>query len=271
MQGQSENSSMQSDNPAVLSSVAMGIATLRLNRPAQRNALSPELIQALSCELADLRDRQDVNAIVVIGTGPAFCAGLDLVHLGTLTAKARVAYMRTAFSLFEQLHVMPQPMIAAINGPAVAGGFDLAVFCDLRICVPSAKFAQPEVILGATQFIFPLYTLVGMGRAKELAFTGTAISAEEAYRIGLVNHLVSPEELLPSAMALASTIASRPRQALLESKRMSREVPGLDRVAAFAAMGEALDRSLHSEEHRLALDAYMARLAGSLKGSIPGR
>lgn len=257
---------MPSGNPAVLCSVADGVATLSLNRAVQRNALSPELIQALSSELAGLRDRQDVNCIVVLGTGPAFCAGLDLAHLGSLPAHARVAYMRTAFTLFEQVYAMPQPMIAAINGPAVAGGFDLAVFCDLRICTPSARFAQPEVILGATQFIFPLHTLIGMGRAKELAFTGTAISADEAYRIGLVNHLVSPEDLIPTAKALAVTIASRPRQALLESKRVSRELPGLDRVAAFAAMGEALDRSLHSDEHRLALDAYMARLTSNSAG-----
>lgn len=262
---------MQTENPAVLCSVADGIASLTLNRALQRNALSPELIAALSGELASLAVRTDVNVIVVVGTGPAFCAGLDLVHLGSLPSAERVAYMRTAFTLFEQVYAMPQPMIAAINGPAVAGGFDLAVFCDLRICVPAARFAQPEVILGATQFIFPLYTLVGMGRAKELAFTGTAISAEEAYRIGLVNHLASAEELLPTAMALARTIASRPRQALLESKRVSREVPGLESVASFATMGAALDRSLHSDEHRLALEAYMAQLANGSKGNTRTR
>lgn len=201
-----------------------------------------------------------MNAIVMTGSGPAFCAGLDLAHLGSLSANARVSYMRTAFTLFEQVYAMPQPMIAAINGPAVAGGFDLAVFCDLRICVPSARFAQPEIILGATQFIYPLCTIVGLGRAKELAFTGNPMTADEAYRIGLVNDLVPPEELMPRAMTLARTIASRPREALHESKRLSRDVPGLDRVAAFARMGEALDRSLHSDEHRHALEVYLARL-----------
>lgn len=245
---------------AVLVSVADGVATVTLNRGSRRNTLTPELIEQLSSALADLRARSDINVIVLTGSGPAFCAGLDLSHLGGLPAEARVAYMRTAFALFEQVYAMPQAMIAAINGPAIAGGFDLAVFCDLRVCVPSAAFAQPEVILGATQFIYPLYTIVGLGRAKELAFTGTAISAEEAYRIGLVNHLVAADQLMSTAMALACTIASRPRAALLESKRLSREVPGLDRATAFTMMGQALDQSLHSEEHRNALDAYLTRL-----------
>lgn len=248
---------------AVLSTIVDGVATLTLNRGPQRNTLSPELIRELSEALTALKDRPDVNAVVLTGAGPAFCAGLDLAHLESLPSDARVTYMRTAFTLFEQVYAMPQPMIAAINGPAVAGGFDLAVFCDLRICVPSARFAQPEIILGATQFIYPLYTIVGLGRAKELAFTGNPITAEEAYRIGLVNELVSPEELMNKAMTLARTIASRPREALLESKRLSREVPGMDRAAAFARMGEALDRSLHSDEHRHALEVYLARLRKS--------
>lgn len=249
--------------PAVICAVAEGVATLTLNRGAQRNTLSPELIRDLSLALTTLKDRLDVSAIVVTGAGPAFCAGLDLTHLGSLSSEARVTYMRTAFTLFEQVYAMPQPMIAAINGPAVAGGFDLAVFCDLRICVPTAKFAQPEIILGATQFIYPLCTIVGLGRAKELAFTGNPISAEEAYRIGLVNDLVPSESLMDTAWAKARTIASHPREALLESKRLSRDVPGLDRAAAFARMGEALDRSLHSDEHRHALEIYLERLRKS--------
>ena len=161
------------------------------------------------------------------------------------------------------LHELPQPTIAAINGPAVAGGFDLAVFCDLRICVPSARFAQPEVILGATQFFYPAWTLVGVARAKELALTGLPISADEAWRIGLINHLVQPEELLDRAMQLARTIASRPRDAVLATKRLSRELPGQDKAGAFAMMGEALDRALGSQEHRDALEAY---LQAGLKG-----
>lgn len=249
--------------PTVLQAVEDGIAVLTLNRPTQRNCLHPDLISELSSQLTSLRDRDDVKVIVITANGPAFCAGLDLAHLCTLSADGRVTYMRSAFALFEQLHEQPQPTIAAINGPAVAGGFDLAVFCDLRLSVPNARFAQPEIILGATQFFYPVWTLVGLARAKELALTGLPVSAEEAWRIGLVNHLVPAEELLPRTMALARTIASRPRETLIETKRLSRELPGQGNAAAFAMMGEALDRSLRSDAHRLALDAY---LHAGLKG-----
>lgn len=244
------------DGP-VLESVQAGVALLELNRGGQRNCLSPDLIGDLSEKLSILHDRSDVNAIVITGRGPAFCAGLDLSHLRALSKDERVAYMRSAFSLFEKLHEQPQPTIAAINGPAVAGGFDLAVFCDLRISVPSAKFAQPEILLGATQFFYPAWTLVGVARAKELAMTGLPIAAEEAYRIGLVNHLVPADELLARALALARTIAQRPREALLATKRLSRELPGHEKAAAFEMMGEALDKALGSQEHSDALEAYL--------------
>ncbi|HSW14669.1 MAG TPA: enoyl-CoA hydratase/isomerase family protein [Solimonas sp.] len=239
------------------------MALLTLNRANQRNCLHPDLIAELSEQLKSLRERDDVKVIVITANGLAFCAGLDLAHLRTLAADDRVTYMRSAFALFELLHEQPQPTIAAINGPAVAGGFDLAVFCDLRLSVPTARFAQPEIILGVTQFFYPAWTLVGLARAKELALTGLPVSAEEAWRIGLVNHLVSAEELLPRTMTLARTIASRPREALLETKRLSRELPGQEKAAAFTMMGEALDRSLRSEAHRRALDAY---LQAGLKG-----
>lgn len=250
-------------DPAVLLAVEDGVALLTLNRATQRNCLHPDLISELSSQLTSLRGREDIRVIVITANGPAFCAGLDLAHLRSLSADARVTYMRSAFALFEQLHEQPQPTIAAINGPAVAGGFDLAVFCDLRLSVPNARFAQPEIILGATQFFYPAWTLVGAARAKELALTGLPVTAEEAWRIGLVNHLVPAAELLPRTMALARTIASRPRETLLETKRLSRELPGQDKAGAFAMMGEALDRSLRSEAHRLALDAY---LQAGLKG-----
>jgi enoyl-CoA hydratase/carnithine racemase len=247
-------------SPPVVTAVADGVATVTLNRGTQRNALHPDLIRELTQTLDLLSGRPDVRAVILTGSGPAFCAGLDLAHLATLDAAQRMAYMRSAFALFEQLYSMPQPTIAAVNGPAVAGGFDLAVFCDLRLCVPAARFAQPEVILGVTQFFFPLYLLVGVGRARELALTGDAISAEEAYRIGLVNHLVPPDQLMDRAIQLAGTIASRPRETVLESKRLSHEIPGLDREAAFSCMGQALDRSIQSETHRKALADYMDRV-----------
>src|SRR5207249_6779738 len=184
-----------------------------LDRAEKRNALHPDLIQALASTLEQAGSDASLGVVVLTGAGNTFCSGLDLTHLASLGAEQKVAYLRSFFALFQQIYELPQPVIAAINGPAIAGGFDIAAACDLRLCSPAATFAQTEVLLGITQIMYPLYKLIGLGRAKELAFTGEAISAQEAYRIGLINRIYSPEELLGQALALAETLASRPRQA----------------------------------------------------------
>src|SRR5215510_7474412 len=172
------------------------ILSLKLNRAEKRNSLHPDLIDHLSNALDDAADDESLSVVVITGAGTTFCAGLDLNHLLGLETEGKVAYLETVFSLFRQIYTLPQPVIAAINGPAMAGGFDLAAFCDLRFCSPDAKFAETEVLLGITQILYPLYKIIGLSRAKELAFTGEAITAEEAYRIGLANRLFSVEELL---------------------------------------------------------------------------
>ena len=121
--------------------------------------------------------------------------------------------MQAFFSLFSQIYSLKQPLIAAINGAAIAGGFDLAAACDLRLCSREATFGQTEVLFGITQMMYPVYKTIGLGRAKELALTGELISADEAYRIGLVNRVYPAEELLSEALKLAELLAARPKQA----------------------------------------------------------
>jgi enoyl-CoA hydratase/carnithine racemase len=162
--------------------------------------------------------------------------------------------------MFQQIYTQPQPVIAAINGPAIAGGFDLAVMCDFRLCTPAATFAQTEILLGLTQMIYPLYKIIGLARAKELAMTGEMVTADEAHRMGLVNHVCPAEELLSRTMKLAETLASKPRQALFETKRLSRELIDLDTPSAFRRMGKAIRERLRSEEHRLMAEDFVRRL-----------
>jgi enoyl-CoA hydratase len=168
--------------------------------------------------------------------------------------------VESAFALFRRIYALPQPVIAAINGPAVAGGFDLAAMCDLRLGAPAAAFAQTEILLGLTQIAYPLYKIIGFGRAKEMAMTGDAISADEAYRIGLVNHIYPADELLDEALKLAGKLASRPRQALFESKRLCHELLDLDTASAFERMKGAIIGRLASEEHRRKADEYVERM-----------
>ena len=236
------------------------VSLLTLNRPEKRNSLHPDLIVDLSSAIATAANDKTINVLVITGAGPSFCAGLDLFHLLGLDIQGKTAYLKSLFDLFEQIYTLPQPVIAAVNGPAMAGGFDLAAFCDLRFCSLNAKFAETEVLLGMTQILYPLYKVIGLSRAKELAFTGEAIAAEEAYRIGLANRLFPHEELLEKTMKFAATLASRPREALFETKRLSRELIDLDTSSAFRLMFDVIGERLRSKEHRLEAEKYVAGL-----------
>jgi enoyl-CoA hydratase/carnithine racemase len=231
-----------------------------LNRPDKRNSLHPDLIRELSDALAQADSDRSLGAVVVTGAGTSFCAGLDLLHLLSLDADGKVAYMGSFFTLFRQVYTLTQPVIAAVNGPAIAGGFDLAAACDLRLCSPPASFAQTEVLLGITQIMYPIYKTIGLGRAKELALTGERVSAEEAYRIGLVNHIYPAEQLLDEALRLAERLAVAPRRALFETKRLGRELIEMTTDSAIDRMFRVISERLRSEEHQLEADKYFARL-----------
>jgi enoyl-CoA hydratase/carnithine racemase len=243
------------------------VRLLTLDRPEKSNALHPDLIGALRDALRETATETDIHVVLLTGAGRRFCAGLDLKHLAGLDPAGRVEYMGSLFAIFRQLRELPQPVIAAVNGPAIAGGFDLAAFCDLRVCSASATFAQAEIRLGLTQVAYPLYKVIGLSRAAELALTGDAIDAAEAHRIGLVSSVHADDELLPHALELARQLAERPPEALFETKRLTRELIDLDTEAAFARMFEAIGERLRSEEHQGALSAYMERLARRSKGS----
>lgn len=236
------------------------VLVLTLDRPEKRNSLHPDLIEHLLTALGDAEATEDVHVVVLTGAGSAFCAGLDLQHLSRFDEKGRVGYMRRAFELFRRVYELRQPVLAAVNGPAMAGGFDLAAFCDLRFCSTSARFAQTEILLGLTQIMYPLYTIIGVGRARELALTGEAIGADEAFRIGLVNRVHAPADLLPETLRFAGMLASRPSAALFETRRLARALLEMDSASAMDAMFETIAGRLRSTEHQTALQVYLSRI-----------
>jgi enoyl-CoA hydratase len=185
------------------------IATITVNRPDKLNALNDALMRELGAAMDEAIARSDVGAVLLTGAGRAFVAGADIAELADQSAvegKARAERGQRTFRKFEQ---SPKPTLAAINGFALGGGCELAMSCHLRIASDAAKFGQPEVKLGivpgygATQ---RLPRLVGKGRALQLLLTGEMIDAAEAYRIGLVNRVVPPGELLDAARATLTTI-----------------------------------------------------------------
>jgi len=179
------------------------VALIRLDRPAARNAMNAPLAQATVDAFASC---QDAGAIVVTGTDPAFCAGLDLRALGVPTLADLPHF--TAAAAGSRV-----PTIAAVNGPAVTGGFELALACDFMIASERARFADTHLRVGVYPgpVLVDLPRRVGPGWAREMSLTGNFVDAETALRIGLVNRVVAHADLVPYALDLAAAIAEQPR------------------------------------------------------------
>lgn len=246
--------------PLLLSRREGAILTLTLNRPEKSNSLHPDLVKQLSAALKSAEADSALSVVVITGAGSSFCAGLDLALLVSWTTNQKVSYLDTVTKVFQRIWTLPQPVIAAVNGAAIAGGFDLAAFCDIRLAAHEAIFGQAEINLGLTQIIHPLYKSIGLARAKELAMTGQNISSAEAFRIGLVNHVYPQEELMQRAMELARVLASKPRNALFETKRLTRSLIDMDTNAAFEEINKSLYHCLASDEHRLRVEEVHANL-----------
>lgn len=246
----------------LLLDVSDRIATLTVNRPDKLNALNDATIGELDAAIDDIRSRDDIGGVILTGAERAFVAGADIGELqrqGTVDAKARAARGQRVFDKFEQ---SPKPIIAAVNGFALGGGCELAMACHIRIAADTAKFGQPEVKLG----ISPGYggtqrlpRLVGRGRALQLLLTGEMIGAQEAYRIGLVNQVVAPDQLLATATAMLRQVLANAPLAIglvIEAVNM-----GLDRAQPDGLNLEANHFSLlaSTEDVREGMTAFLAK------------
>ena len=193
--------------PVLLIEKSEGIATLTLNRPQAMNALSRQLRAAIVSAFDQLREQQDVDVVILTGAGRAFCAGLDLKELGGESGGGSdVGDAVSGTTMVRALAQFDRPIIGAINGFAITGGFELALACDVLIASTAARFADTHARVG----ILPGWGLsqklsraIGIYRAKELSLSGNYLSAEQAAEWGLVNRVVEPAELLPACRALA--------------------------------------------------------------------
>jgi enoyl-CoA hydratase/carnithine racemase len=194
-----------------------GVAVLTLNRPEKKNALSIALREEVVAILARLADDEALKILVITGSGGCFSAGFDLREF-TVTDPGHTERLWRSSDLFHHaVHRFPLPVIAAVDGVAYAGGFDLAVLCDLRIATHRAAFAHPEAALGPVVY-GPLHDLVGGAIARELVLTGREIDAAEALRLHLVTEVTDPGGLTERARALARQVSRAPRDVLLRNK-----------------------------------------------------
>ena len=196
-----------------------GIATLTLDRPERKNALSVELRDRLADVLDALAADAAVRAVVLTGAGDVFSAGFDLKEFELASDDPKFGEKLWASS--DRYHrtvlTFPLPIVAAVNGPAIAGGFDLAVMCDVRIASMTATFSHPEVTFGDVVYA-PLHDLVGGAVARDLCFTGRKVEAGEALSVHLVSRVVAPDELMAAAAEVAQQIARVPRDLLRRTK-----------------------------------------------------
>jgi enoyl-CoA hydratase len=214
------------------------VRVLRLNRPQSANSLTPSLRHSLIEELIAATEDDTVRVVVLTGTGDrAFCGGADIKQLGQADStgkRFRPPLNHPERHVIEVVIEMPKPVIAALNGSAVAAGFELALACDIRIAAPGARLGMPavQIGMGADFSSVLLPRRIPLGIALEMLFTGEYISAEEAARWGLVNRVVPAEKVLEEACQLALKIAGNAPLAVERVKRMSVRADGLPVSAA---------------------------------------
>jgi len=193
------------------------VAVVTLRRPEKRNALSIELRLEIADAFGRLSDDGGVGCIVLTGAGPAFCAGMDTTQFGGDLAHRR-RLVETSTTAFEAIGECRRPIVAAVNGPALAGGFALALLCDLRIASTAAMFGYPELPRGIPPSYAAARAVLPATVAQDLSLTGRVVKADEALKLGIVREVVR-DDLLTRALELAQRIAGLPRKAIIETKR----------------------------------------------------
>ncbi|MCW2510738.1 MAG: Enoyl-CoA hydratase isomerase [Modestobacter sp.] len=221
-----------------------GVGTIRLDRP-KMNAINEQLHWEVRAAAQEAADRADVRAVVLYGGERVFAAGADIKAMSQMSGASMVAWGRELTSSFTRVATIPKPVIAAITGYALGGGYELALCADFRVMGSSAKVGQPEIQLG----VIPgaggsqrLVRLVGPAKAKDLVFTGRHVGAEEALEMGLADAVVPDDEVYATAVAMARKFAAGPPRALAAAKRAIDE--GLDHELS---KGLALESQLFAE------------------------
>jgi enoyl-CoA hydratase len=194
------------------------VAIVTLQRPEKRNALSIDLRVELAEAFAALSEDAGVGSVVLTGAGPAFCSGMDTTQFGGDRAH-RQRLVETSIACFRAVGRCARPVVAAVNGPALAGGFALALLCDMRLAAEQASFGFPELPRGIPPSYAAARAALPAPVAAELTLTGRLLDAAGALRIGIVGAVYPADELMARAVELAGRIASGPREAITETKR----------------------------------------------------
>lgn len=238
-------------------------AVLTINRPEALNALNSQVLSDLKAALDELKKEADLRCLIITGAGPkSFVAGADIGEMSTMNPKKGEAFGIAGNKVMSQVASFPCPVIAAVNGYALGGGFELALACDLRLASEKARFAFPETGLGITPGFGGtqrLARLVGPALASELIFTGRTVKADEALAKGMVSQVCAPEELLDKAQELADTIAGRAPIAIRQAKKAIRGGLDLTLEKGLDYESECFGECFDSEDQKNAMKAFVEK------------
>ena len=251
----------------LISEVSDNVCTLKLSSPKTLNALNSALLKELDHFLDNLSP--DIRALIITGDGDrAFVAGADISEMQNLNEAEGFAFGQLGAKVFRKIETLPIPVIAAVNGFALGGGCELALSCDVRLASTKAKFGQPEVGLGIIPGFSGTYRLtkiVGMGKAKGLIYTGNVIRADEALRIGLVNAVYEPEQLMDEARNMALKMAANAPLAVRYAKTCINEEYDLSADEAIAFENTYFGKCFATQDQKDGMTAFLAKEKVSFK------
>ncbi len=246
------------------------VAILTISRPKALNALNKDTIMEIKSAVLEVKEDTDIDLLIITGAGDkSFVAGADISFMQNLSAMEGRAFGALAQEAFRQIEAMEKPVIAAVNGYALGGGCELAMCCDFRIASTKAKFGQPEVGLGITPGFGGtqrLPRLVGAGMAKQMLYTADMIDAAEALRIGLVNSVVEPEELMDFVKNIAQRILSKAPVAVRLSKVAANEGMQTDIDRGMTIEADAFGLCFATDDQKEGMAAFVEKRKPQFKG-----
>lgn len=236
------------------------LATVTIHRPEKRNSISPDVLVEIEKLFNEISAREDVNVVILTGGEKYFCSGFDLNYIRTLEKSSNEDYISLFHRAYRAILFCSQPVIAAVGGPAIAGGFDLSMMCDIRYASTRAKFGQREIALSLTPIMDPLWRIIGMGRAREVALTGRIYDGEEAQKMGYVSKVFPEGQMLEEVTKIAKNMATYDKTCLKETKMLSNTTLNMDINTSMTQQEWLFRTYIGSEDNHKRVDALLDSL-----------